>query len=142
MKIETSEAKMDYLSKIQEPIARLSTASSVFKGFAATIVTGIAALSFGESSLILLLLSFIPLSAFLALDIYYLRLEKRYRRLYNDVLIGVHAVDFSISLPTGKEAIKKAKASLWRCFISPSIYLFYPAMFLVLAIVCILKAKG
>ena len=137
-----SEDKREYLSLIQEPVGRLSTASSVFKGFAATIVTGIAALSYGDISLKLLILSFVPIIAFAALDIYYLRLEKRYRGLYNDVLSGEHKIDFSISLPKEKDAIKRAHASILNCILSPSIWLFYPAMFLVLIIVCILKARG
>lgn len=137
-----TEEKRTYLSMIQEPISRLSTASSVFKGFAATIVTGIAALSYSTISTKLLVLSFIPILSFAALDIYYLRLEKQYRGLYNDILSGKHEVDYSISLPKDKESIKRAKASVWNCILSPSIWLFYPAMFVVLIIVCILKAKG
>ena len=137
-----TEEKRTYLSMIQEPISRLSTASSVFKGFAATIVTGIAALSYSTISTKLLVLSFIPILSFAALDIYYLSLEKQYRGLYNDILSGKHEVDYSISLPKDKESIKRAKASVWNCILSPSIWLFYPAMFVVLIIVCILKAKG
>ena len=134
--------KQTYLTMIQEPISRLSTASSVFKGFAATIVTGIAALSYSDISTILLVLSFFPILSFAALDIYYLRLEKRYRGLYNDILLGKHEVDYSITLPRDKESIKRAKASIWNCILSPSILLFYPAMFVVLIIVCVLKAGG
>ena len=137
-----SEEMMAYLSLIQEPIGRLSTASSVFKGFAATIVTGIAALSYAEIGLPLLILSFIPILAFAALDIYYLRLEKCYRGLYNDVLNGEHEVDFSIAIPHDRAFIERAKASVINCMASPSIWLFYPAMFLVLIIVCVLKIRG
>ena len=137
-----SEEMIAYLSLIQEPIGRLSTASSVFKGFAATIVTGIAALSYAEIRLPLLILSFIPILAFAALDIYYLRLEKCYRGLYNDVLNGEHKVDFSIAIPHDRVFIERAKASVINCMASPSIWLFYPAMFLVLCIVCVLKIRG
>ena len=139
---EINEKTIAYLSLIQEPVGRLSVASSVFKGFAATIVTGIAALSYQDISLKLLILSFVPIIAFAALDIYYLRLEKRYRGLYNEVISGEHEIDFSISLPKGKNAIKEAHATIWNCVLSPSIWLFYPAMFLVLTVVCILKVRG
>lgn len=140
--LEISEAKREYLIMLQEPISRLSTASSVFKGFAATIVTGIAALSYNDISLSLLIISFIPIIAFFALDIYYLRLEKRYRGLYQDVLIGKHCVDYSLKLPKDHDSIVDAKATIFHCIISPSIWLFYPAMFSVLIIVCILKGCG
>lgn len=39
------EDKAAYLHMIQEPICRMSTISAVFKGFAATIVSGIALIS-------------------------------------------------------------------------------------------------
>ena len=42
------ESKAAYLQIIQEPICRMSTISAIFKGFAATIVAGISALSYCE----------------------------------------------------------------------------------------------
>ena len=136
------ENKREYLALIQEPIGRLSTASSIFKGFAATIVTGTAALSYADVKLIVLILSFLPIFSFTALDLYYLRLERLHRGLYNSVLVGDHPVDFQISPPKDKAFVRKSKATVWRCMTSPSIWLFYPAMFVILIVICILKAKG
>ena len=136
------ENKKDYLTMIQEPIGRMSTASSVFKGFAATITTGISALSYADINIVILILSFIPIVAFAALDVYYLRLERLYRGLYNDVLSGEHETDFSMSIPNDKAFKKRAKSSIWKCLCSPSIWLFYPAMFIIILTVCILKSKG
>ena len=139
---EINEDKKDYLAMIQEPIGRMSTASSVFKGFSATIVTGIAALSYAELKTIILILSFLPILAFWALDIYYLQIEKKYRGLYDDVLNGKHPVDYSMRIPKDQEFKKRAKASIGECMKSPSILLFYPAMFLVLIIICFLNMGG
>lgn len=136
------ENKKDYLMLIQEPIGRLSTASSIFKGFVATIVTGMGALSYAETKLVVLIMAFIPIIAFTALDLYYLRLERLYRGLYNAVLSGSHPVDFLITPPKDKAFVKAAKASILNCIASPSIWLFYPAMFIVLIVFCILKANG
>jgi len=136
------ENKREYLTLIQEPIGRLSTASAIFKGFGAAIVTGTAALSYADVKLVALILSFIPILAFAALDLYYLRLERLYRGFYNSVLVGDHPVDFQICLPKGVDFIKKSRASVWQCMTSPSIWLFYPAMFIILIVICILKAKG
>ena len=69
------ENKVLYLQMIQEPIGRMSTASAIFKGFAATIVAGIAALSYCEVNTFILGLSFVPVILFAFLDIYYLKLE-------------------------------------------------------------------
>ena len=134
--------KKDYLSMLQEPISRLSTTSSVVKGFAATVVAGLAALSYTGISKRVLILSFLPIIAFTALDIYYLRLERKFRGLYYDVLSGEHEVDFSISLPKDKPSIKRARATIGDCVTSPSIWLFYPVLYVVIAAVIILKCGG
>lgn len=134
--------KKDYLTLIQEPIGRMSTASSVFKGFSATIVAGTAALSYAEMSTIILLLSFLPVIAFATLDIYYLRIEKAYRGLYNDVLNDRHPIDFSMSLPKDKEFVLRAEMSIWKCIKSPSVWLFYPAMIVILIVICCLNSGG
>lgn len=136
------ENKREYLTLIQEPIGRMSTVSSIYKGFAATIVTGTAALSYADVKLTILILSFIPIITFAALDLYYLRLERLYRGLYNSVLVGDHPVDFQISLPKDRQFVKKSRASILQCLTSPSIWLFYPAMFIVLIVICVLKAVG
>ena len=135
-----SESVKDHLTLLQEPISRLSTSAAVFKGFTATIVTGIAALSYKDIELKLLILAFVPIIVFAILDIYYLQLEKRYRGLYNDVLSGKHKPDYSITLPSDKESIKRAKATILNCLCSPSILLFYPAMIAVLIAVCVMKS--
>ena len=136
------ENKRQYLALIQEPIGRLSTASSIFKGFAATIVTGTAALSYADVKLIVLILSFVPIMAFASLDLYYLQLERLYRGLYEAVLNGNHPVDYQIVPPKDKNFKKEYRASIWQCMTSPSIWLFYPAMIIILVVISILKAYG
>lgn len=133
------ENKIAYLQMIQEPIGRMSTASAIFKGFAAAIVAGIAALSYCDVNTCILGLSFVPVLLFALLDIYYLQLEKKYRYLYEQVRTDEHEVDFSMELTKDKKA---AKARVWDCIKSPSIWLFYPAMIAILGAVLYLKWKG
>ena len=133
------ENMVAYLQMIQEPIGRMSTASAIFKGFAATIVAGIAALSYCEVNTMVLALSFIPVILFAFLDIYYLKLEKKYRYLYEAVRTGDHAIDFSMQLTKDN---KSARSRVWDCILSPSIWLFYPSMTVILVIVLIFKLKG
>mgnify|MGYP001378406041 CR=1 FL=1 len=91
MKVETDvevtetvchEDKIAHLQMIQGVIDRMSTSAAIYKGFAATIVTGIAAISFTEVSAWILLIAFFPVGCFLVMDTYYLKLEKQYRILY------------------------------------------------------------
>ena len=133
------EGKAEYLQMIQEPISRMSTASAIFKGFAATIVSGIAALTYCNVNPTVLALSFIPVLLFALLDIYYLKLEKKYRFLYEQVRKDKRPVDFSMELTKNN---KTAKSRVWDCIKSPSIWLFYPAMLGILITVYILKLKG
>ena len=133
------ENKIAYLQMIQEPIGRMSTASAIFKGFAATIVAGIAALSYCDVNTYILGLSFVPVLLFALLDIYYLQLEKKYRYLYEQVRTDEHEVDFSMKLTKDN---KSAKAKVIDCIKSLSICLFYPAMITILIAVMYFRWKG
>lgn len=133
------EGKIEYLQMIQEPICRMSTISAIFKGFAATIVAGIAALSYNEVNTWVLGLSFVPVIVFAFLDIYYLRLEKQYRFLYDQVRNDSHEIDFSMELTIDNKA---AESRISDCLKSPSIWLFYPIMFAILIIVFMFKMRG
>ena len=54
------DGKIEYLQMIQEAICRMSTTSAIFKGFAATIVAGISAISYSTASAWILIVSFFP----------------------------------------------------------------------------------
>lgn len=140
-----SDTTITYLQMIQATIDRMSTSSAIFKGFAASIVAGVSAISFGNINKWILLLSFIPVGCFLILDIYYLRLEKRFRFLYNRVRTGEKEVDFNLNPPKVKEILKlneKANVRVKNCVLSPSILLFYIPMILICAVVTIMSFGG
>ena len=136
------EGQIEYLQMIQESISRMSTNSAIFKGFAATIVAGISALSYKGLNTWVLALSFLPVLAFAVLDVYYLTLERKFRFLFESVRSGEHKIDFSMELTPDSFDAKKANARIWDCIKSPSIFLFYPLMILILCVVFILKLKG
>lgn len=136
-----TDGKKEYLQMLQEPICRMSTISAIFKGFAATIVAGISAISYPSTNLWVLSLSFLPVLAFAVLDVYYLKLERKFRFLFEQVRLDKHEVDFSMDLTHDPLDIISAKARTWDCIKSPSIYLFYPLMILILIVVFILKLE-
>lgn len=136
------DKKIAYLQMIQEPIGRMSTSSAIFKGFSATIVAGIASLTYKDLNVWVMILSFLPVLAFALLDVYYLTLERKYRFLYEQVLSGEHKANLSMKLSLNKTEKKQANARIRDCLKSPSIYLFYPLMLAILATVTILKLKG
>lgn len=136
------DGKKEYLQILQEPICRMSTISAIFKGFAATIVSGISVISYNSTNVWILGLSFLPVLAFAGLDIYYLKLERKFRFLYEQVRLDKHEIDFSLNLTDDPLEIIKAKARTWDCIKSPSIFLFYPLMITILVVVIIMKSKG
>ena len=68
--------KIQYASLVQGNITRMSTASAIFKGFAATFLAGTVTIGFQDISPIVLGIMTLPLVGFLMLDVYYLQLEK------------------------------------------------------------------
>lgn len=137
-----SEDKRAYLQMLQEPICRMSTISAIFKGFAATIVAGISAISYASTNIWVLGLSFLPVLVFAVLDVYYLKLERKFRFLFDQVRMDKHEIDFSMKLTNDPLEIISAKARTWDCIKSPSIYLFYPLMLLILVAVFVLKCTN
>lgn len=137
--MEKDDKKLGYLQLIQEPICRMSTISAIFKGFAATIVAGVAVISYDDIHIAVLGLSFLPVIAFAIIDVYYLMLERQFRFLYNEVAEDKHEVNYSLKIKLTKKQKKKAKATVCQCVKSPSIWLFYPLLIAVLLTVFILK---
>lgn len=134
-----TDGKKEYLQMLQEPICRMSTISAIFKGFAATIVASISSISYLSTNTWVLGLSFLPVLAFAVLDVYYLKLERKFRFLYDQVRTDNHEIDFSMKLTNDPLEIISAKARTQDCIKSPSIYLFYPLMLLILIAVFVLK---
>lgn len=137
---ETTD-KITYLQMVQSTIDRMSTTSAIFKGFCATIITGISAVSFTDINEWILLLGIIPVLCFFVLDMYYLRLEKRFRFLYKSIRKGEKEIDFALEPPKAKD-IPTKEASIKQCLKSPSIYLFYPMLIVISVLVVVFKFTG
>lgn len=140
--VDTNEDKRAYLQLIQEPICRMSTISAIFKGFAASIVAGIAVISYEIVNTWILFLSFIPVVAFFVLDVYYLKLERKFRYLYEKVRKNEKELDFSLSITNNPVEIIAAKATTIECLKSPSIKYFYPILIIILIAVLGLRCGG
>lgn len=126
-----NQDKVAYLQLIQEPIGRMSTISSIIKGFCITVVSGLLCIFFDKNNYYILLLSISSILIFMLLDIYYLRLERRFRYLYNAVAKNEVDIDFSMEL-IGTN--KQCGSRVIDCLKSFSIWFFYitPVLFIVL----------
>ena len=139
--MDSEEKRIMYLQMIEGIIDRLSNKSGNVKGFAVTVVAGVTALSFKDTSPYVLLLSFLTVVLFLWMDLYYLGMERKYRFFYKQVCDG-REVDFSLSLDLKESEVYEAKATKLQCLTSQSIYYFYIPLGILMATILILKFKG
>jgi len=127
--------KFQYLQMIQEVIGRMSTISSVVKGFTITIAVAVATILSGDFVENWMIWIFIlPLLSLIMLDIYYLTLERKYRILFEDVRTEKHHLDYSLTLPSDINA----KVSVWNCLYSKSILMFHLPILIMYILVCFL----
>lgn len=136
---EMKQGKIEYLQMIQEPICRMSTISSIIKGFSATIVASILSFFSSKISLFPIVIGIFFVTIFTFLDTYYLSLERKFRLLFEKVRTDKHDINFEIKPVSNKTEVKEGKARFIDCLWSPSIWIFYLSLFLFLLITLFLK---
>jgi len=77
--------RLEHLKMVQAAITRMAQNSFVLKGWSVTLTTGILAAALGQKQQAFAWLGLVPALAFWGLDSFYLRLERRFRALHDDV---------------------------------------------------------
>lgn len=96
---EPNEAKLKHLDFIQAAIARMANNSFVFKGWAITIATGLAAFAAFDTRKALLAIALVTTALFWGLDGYYLWLERGFVELHKTVAGKANdAIDFNMAV--------------------------------------------
>lgn len=80
-----NDNRASHLAMIQGVITRMGTNSFVLKGWNVTMVSALFALAVKDSNSRFILIAFLPALAFWILDAYYLRQERLFRKLFDDV---------------------------------------------------------
>lgn len=121
------DAKLKHLEFIQAVIARMSTSSFLFKGWAITIAAGLSALAATSTRDVLraaLVGAIVSSVLFWGLDGYYLWIERRYVALYTRVAkMHPTEIDFSMQADRGSPLRDWAKTC-----IRPHLWVFYGAI--------------
>ncbi len=131
------DAKLKHLDHIQAAISRMATNSFLFKGWAITIASGLAAFGAADTKAALLAIALVTTNMFWGLDAYYLRLERGFIALHTIVAAKPEAsIDFSMAIDKTKPVGKWLKA----CF-RPHIWLFYGTI-IVVDVVGIVVIRG
>jgi hypothetical protein len=121
------EAKLKHLEFIQGAIARMSTSSFLFKGWAITIAAGLSAFAATSTTGVLkvaLIGAIFSSLLFWGLDGYYLWIERRYVALYKTVSAQrPDEIDFSMQTDKPRPVCEWCKT----CF-RPHLWVFYGAI--------------
>ena len=105
-------ADLEHLKLIQSVIARMAANSFVLKGWAVTLVTGLAALAKADGNDDIAWISLGVLFVFALLDGYYLALERSYRRHYQETVEGKTTLySLKPSRPAGPADVLRAVGS-------------------------------
>lgn len=104
---ENSAAVQAHLNITQSVIQRMAANSAMCKGWCIALVSAILVIVADKGKPEFTMIAFIPTLLFLALDTYYLSLEKRFRNSYNSFITKLHndklkASDLYAVLPSGK----------------------------------------
>jgi len=107
-----------HLEFIQGVITRMAGNSFVVKGWSITIAVALFALAARDCNPVFAILAVFPGMSFWGLDAYYLRQERLFRRLYDDVRRSPgdanHTVDrFSLSIDKYKSEVSGWFYTLW-----------------------------
>lgn len=92
-----SKEKLAHLEMIQDVINRLSQNSFLLKGWTVVLLSGLFGLAAADSDAAFVYVAYVPASFFWVLDAYFLRQERLFRALYDDVRSRPNdEVDFSM----------------------------------------------
>ena len=108
------EAKIAHLQMIQAVITRLAGNSFMIKGWSVTLVTALLALAAASTNVLFVYLTCFPVFIFWALDAYFVRQERLFRKLYNRVRGAKgEQVDFSMKTQPFEENVDGTWSVAW-----------------------------
>ena len=111
---------------IQGIINRMASNSFMLKGWAVTLVAGVYALASKDANKIYYLITYVPIIIFWGLDAYYLRQERLYRKLYDNVRKQEEDdIDFSMNA-TLPEFMNKKTSYLDTLFSVTELWFYLP----------------
>ena len=121
---------------IQNVIDRMARSSFFLKGWTVIFVAAVLGFSLKNPSPPYVWMAVIPTVSFWILDVFYLRQEKLFRKLYDKVRsIEDSEIDFSMDTST----VVKEVENWIRICISETIGLFYLPILVVILLVCLFK---
>ena len=115
------EPKLAYLQMIQAVITRMASNSFLIKGWSVTLVAALFALAAAGTNELFVYLAYFPAFMFWALDAYFLRQERLFRRLWDHVREEGSEIDFSMDMDPFAHRVD----STWKVAWSHTMALFH-----------------
>lgn len=132
----TRDEMIAHLPLVQGVINRMGNNSFLIKGWTVTLVAAIFALAAAESNQKFIFIALFPSLVFWYLDAYYLKQEKLYRELYNDIVADCSRVD-AFTMKTEKYETN----CVLRLMLTRSTGPFYMLLFSILVIVALKTSR-
>lgn len=127
-----------HLGLIQGVITRMGANSFLLKGWSVTLVAAMFALAVKDADKRFMFISYFPVFVFWALDAFFLRQEKLFRKLYEDVAIGaIPSKAFTLDTSVVSNQIPSAIA----IFFSKTLLSFHGAIVFVVLFAIFVLAK-
>jgi hypothetical protein len=121
-----NDDRVKHLELIQGTISRMANNSFLLKGWTITLVAALFALSAKDTNIVYSILALFPALSFWGLDAYYLRQERLYRRLFEEVCTSTkekpcEVALFSLNISKYQRQVASWLATLW----TPTILLIH-----------------
>ena len=127
------ENKVAHLEMIQRVITRMASNSFLIKRWSVTLVAALFALTAVNMNVLFTCLAFFPIFMFWALDAYFLRQERLFRKLYDHVRL-FDRIDFSMDTRPFEEQVAGVFGVAW----SVTLRLFHGTITIVVILVTLL----
>ena len=129
------DGKIAHLEMVQAVITRMAGNSFLIKGWSVTLVAALFALAAANTSPLFVYLAYFPTFMFWALDAYFLRQERLFRKLYDYVRTSEEAAaDFSMNT----QPFAKDVADTWCVAFSHTLRLFHGTITATVVVVMVL----
>jgi len=129
------EKKLKHLEICQSVISRMAGNSFFLKGWSVTLIVGLFALAAQGANVRFVYVAYIPTLLFWLLDAYYLRQERLFRKLYDQIrLMEETNIDFSMNTSDFQDAVN----SQFRIMFSISEVPFYGALLSIILLMTVI----
>ncbi len=133
-----SDQQVKHLEFIQSVISRLSTDSFLMKGWAVTVAGAILGFAADHKNWGVALVGLVPVAAFWFLDVYFVRKERQFRTLYDEVRVSRAEIPlFSMNVALVEN---KKRHAWWQAASSVTLLPFYVFLMVVGVVIAISTA--